>query len=116
MAGAFVNHLSEEWQAESAGTEPTQVNPYAIKVMEEIGIPMHGHRSKSIEEFRGRDFDLVVTVCDHAREVCPFFPGRRYMHRSFPDPSQAEGSEDEIMDAFRAVRDEIRSWVEEQFL
>ncbi len=116
MAEAFVNALSKEWKAESAGTEPSEVNPYAIRVMEEIGISMEGHRSKSIEEFRGREFDLVVTVCDHARETCPFFPGKRYLHKGFEDPSQIEGSEEEILEGFRRIRDEIREWVEEKFL
>ncbi len=116
MAEAFVNALSDKWQAESAGTEPSHVNPYAIRVMEEIGISMEGHHSKSIEEFRGRDFDLVVTVCDHAKETCPFFPGKRHIHRGFQDPSEAEGTEEEIMEVFRKVRDEIREWVEREFI
>jgi len=116
MAEAFVNALSDEWQAESAGTEATEVSPYAIKVMEEIGISMEGHRSKSIEEFRGREFDLVVTVCDHAKETCPFFPGKRYMHMGFEDPSEAKGTEEDILQVFRRVRDEIRKWIEDEFL
>ncbi len=116
MAEAFVNELSREWKAESAGTEATSVNPYVIRVMEELGISMEGHRSKSIEEFRGEEFDLVVTVCDHAKEVCPFFPGKKYMHRSFPYPSQAKGSEEEVLDEFRRVRDMIREWVEIEFV
>ncbi len=116
MAEAFVNHLSKKWQAESAGTEATEVNPYAKRVMEEIGISLEGHRSKSIEEFRGQEFDLVVTVCDHAKETCPFFPGKRYMHMGFQDPSGASGSDEEIMQVFRKVRDEIREWVEREFV
>ncbi len=116
MAEAFVNQLSKKWQAESAGTEATEVNPYAKRAMEEIGISLEGHRSKSIEEFRGQEFDLVVTVCDHAKETCPFFPGKRYMHMGFQDPSEARGSDEEIMQVFRKVRDEIREWVEREFV
>ncbi len=116
MAEAFVNHLSNKWRAESAGTEATEVNPYAKRVMEEIGISLEGHRSKSIEEFRGQMFDLVVTVCDHAKEACPFFPGKRYMHMGFQDPSEAKGTEEEILQVFRKIRDEIREWVEKEFV
>ena len=116
MAEAFVNHLSKKWRAESAGTEATEVNPYAKRVMEEIGISLEGHRSKSIEEFRGQMFDLVVTVCDHAKEACPFFPGKQYMHMGFQDPSEAKGTEEEILQLFRKIRDEIREWVEKEFL
>ncbi len=116
MAEAFVNHFSKEWKAESAGTEPSGINPQAIRVMEELGISMEGHRSKSIEEFRGRDFDLVVTVCDHAKETCPFFPGKKHIHKGFQDPSEAEGTEEEILAVFRRVRDEIRRWIMEEFI
>ena len=116
MAEAFVNSLSGEWQAESAGTEASRVNPYTIKAMEEIGSSMDDHRSKPIEEFRGQKFDLVVTVCDHAKETCPFFPGKRYMHRGFDDPSEAKGTDEEIFQVFRRVRDQIREWVEGEFV
>jgi len=116
MAEAFVNHLySDRWRAESAGTIATEVNPYAIKVMEELGISMEGHRSKSINEFRGRIFDLVVTVCDQARETCPFFPGKQSIHRGFPDPSEIKGSEKEIIQGIREVRDQIKEWIMETF-
>jgi len=116
MAEAFVNHLcSDRYRAESAGTLATQVNPYAIAVMEEIGISMEGHRSKSIEEFRDRTFDVVITVCDNAKEACPFFPGKRVIHKGFRDPSGFIGSDDERMKEFRKVRDEIRSWILNEF-
>ncbi len=116
MAEAFLNHMyGDRYTAESAGTAATQVNPHAIAVMEELGISMEGHRSKSIEEFRGRNFDVVVTVCDSAREACPFFPGNTVIHRSFRDPAEAAGSEEEIIEAFRQVRDEIKEWIEGEF-
>ena len=105
----------DKYKAESAGVTPTQVNPYVAKVMAEIGIDLSTHRSKSIMEFQGKTFDYVVTVCDSAREVCPFFPGEKEMHKSFPDPTAFEGSEEEVLPKVRAVRDEIKQWVENTF-
>ncbi len=116
MAEAFLNNLcGDKYKAESAGVTPTQVNPYVAKVMAEIGIDLSTHRSKSIMEFQGKTFDYVVTVCDSAREVCPFFPGEKEMHKSFPDPAAFEGSEEEVLPKVRAVRDEIKEWVENTF-
>lgn len=126
MAEAFLNHMyGSRYTAESAGTVATQVNPYAIAVMEELGISMEGHRSKSIEEFRGRIFDVVITVCDSAREACPFFPGKVVIHRGFDDPSSyhvkrgkntiRDGPNTEKLAVFRRVRDEIKEWIEEEF-
>ena len=113
MAEGFLNALyGDRYEGSSAGIEPAQVNPYAIKVMAEIGIDISKHRSKSVEDFRGKNFDYVVTVCDHAREVCPFFPGDRILHRSFEDPSEFKGNEDEILEEVRRVRDEIKDWIE----
>ncbi len=77
--------------------------------MAELGIDISRHRSKSVTEFEGRHFDLVITVCDSAREQCPFFPGASGMlHVGFPDPGRAQGTEEEIMAVFRRVRDEMR--------
>ena len=113
MAEGMVNHLhGDRYQAYSAGTEPGSVHPLAVKVMAEIGIDISGHRSKHLREFAGREMDLVVTVCDNAREACPFFPGaKENRHESFPDPSAAGGSDDEKLAAFRATRDAIRTWI-----
>jgi len=117
MAEAFLNYLyPEKFQAYSAGTKPGKLNPYVVKVMEEIGLDMSGHRSKSVEEFAGETFDYVVTVCDQARESCPFFPGaKEYIHKSFPDPSSFQGSEREKLEFTRKVRDEIKAFIEEFF-
>ena len=116
MAEAFLNKLcGDKYKAESAGVTPTQVNPYVAKVMAEIGIDLSTHRSKSIMEFEGKTFDYVVTVCDSARETCPFFPGEKEMHKSFPDPAAFKGSEEEILPKVRVVRDEIKEWVENTF-
>ncbi len=117
MAEGFLKTLfGDRYEAYSAGTHPTKVNPYAIKAMAEIGIDISNHRSKSIEEFRGVRFDYVVTVCDNAKENCPFLPGAKvYLHKSFKDPSEAKGMEEEIMRVFRRIRDEIKNWIEETF-
>lgn len=109
MAEAIVNaRLSVEWHAVSAGTKPAgYVHPKALAALAEIGIDHEG-RSKLADEFRGSDFDLVVTVCDSAAEECPVWLGKgKRTHHSFPDPAKAEGSEEEVMNAFRAVRDDL---------
>jgi len=105
----------DKYEAKSAGITPTQINPYLVKVMTEIGIDLSAHRSKSILEFQGKTFDYVVTVCDAAREACPFFPGEKETHKSFPDPSAFKGTEEELLRKVRVVRDEIKSWVENTF-
>ena len=117
MAEGFVNALySDRYNAFSAGTEPSTVSPYAVRVMREIGIDISDHRSKSVDEFLDKDLDYVVTVCDHAKEACPFFPGgRKALHKGFPDPASVPGTEDEKLSLFRLVRDEIRDWVEKSF-
>ncbi|HZU04286.1 MAG TPA: arsenate reductase ArsC [Ktedonobacteraceae bacterium] len=93
----------------SAGTEPRVVHPLAIKAMQEIGIDISHQSAKGIEAFASAPpMDLVVTVCDEAQEACPFFPNaRRQIHWGFPDPSQAQGSEEERLTVFRQVRDQI---------
>lgn len=116
MAEGLLNHyMGDRYEAVSAGTEATRVNPFAVQALQELGIDIAHHRSKSIEEFRGRSFDTVVTVCDNARESCPFFPGRRVIHKSFPDPSRAAGDDGQVLQSFRRVRDEIRHWLELEF-
>jgi arsenate reductase len=98
----------------SAGTRPSRVRPEAIEAMREIGVDISGHRSKSVDEFVGRDVDVVVTVCDNARESCPVFPGAtEVVHHAFDDPAAVEGAWDERLAAFRRVRDEIRAWLRE---
>ena len=110
LAEALVNHdLAGQWQASSAGTEPAgYVHPMAIQALEELGIHHQGV-SKSVEQFRNGSFDLVITVCDDAAENCPVWLGMgKKFHISFPDPAKAHGTEEEIMTAFRTVRDDIR--------
>jgi len=109
MAEAIVNaRFSPEWQAFSAGTKPAgYIHPRTMQVLEEIAISHQG-TSKHTDEFRNMAFDLVVTVCDDAAEDCPVWPGSdKLLHVGFPDPAKATGNEDEILAAFRSVRDEI---------
>jgi arsenate reductase len=116
MAEAFLNALcGDKYEAKSAGVTPTGLNPYVVKVMAEIGIDLSTHRSKSILEFQGKTFDYVVTVCDAARENCPFFPGEIEIDKSFPDPSTFKGTEEEILRKVRILRDEMKKWVESTF-
>ncbi|MBN1836023.1 MAG: arsenate reductase ArsC [Spirochaetales bacterium] len=103
--------VGDRYEAASAGISATRVRPQAVAVLAELGIDISGHRSKSIEEFRGRLFDVVVTVCDHARETCPFFPGKLVLHEGFLDPAAAQGSEEEVLETFRKVRDQIAAWI-----
>jgi arsenate reductase (thioredoxin) len=98
----------ERFEVFSAGTRPSLVRPEAIAVMNEIGIDISGHHSKSIDEFVSQDLDTVITVCDKAKESCPVFPGRtQRLHWPFEDPASVQGTEDQRKDAFRKVRDRI---------
>jgi arsenate reductase len=94
----------------SAGTKPTRVRPEAIAVMHEVGIDISDHRSKSVDEFAGQNFDYVITVCDNAKESCPIFPAKtKRIHWSIDDPAAVQGSEEERLTAFRRARDELRA-------
>lgn len=110
MAEGIVNfYLGDRFQAFSAGTEATRVHPLAIQVMAELGIDISGHRSKTLEEFSGEQFDHVITLCGSANEQCPVvFGGVERVHIGFDDPSQATGTPEEILQEFRRVRDEIK--------
>ncbi|HLH07153.1 MAG TPA: arsenate reductase ArsC [Terriglobales bacterium] len=113
MAEGLLRHLAgDRFEAFSAGTKPVGLNPNAIKAMSEVGIDISRHRSKSVDEFAGQQFDYVITVCDNAKESCPFFPGGgERIHHSFEDPAAA--SKEQQLDAFRRVRDQISSWLSE---
>lgn len=102
----FANGKAEVY---SAGVETHGVNPRAIEVMKEDGIDISGHTSNNIDEYRNIDFDLVITVCDNAKERCPYFPTKaQKFHYNFPDPAKASGSAEEIMNEFRKVREMIK--------
>ena len=95
----------------SAGIETHGVNPKAIAVMKEDGIDISGHTSNNINEYRDIDFDYVITVCDNAKERCPFFPSKaKKFHQNFPDPAKAKGSVEEVMNEFRKVREMIKAY------
>jgi len=114
LAEAYLRHFAGN-QAEvySAGVETHGVNPRAIATMKEDGIDISGHTSNHVDEYRDIDFDFVITVCDHAREVCPYFPtNAKKFHHNFPDPAKATGDEATIMVAFASVREEIKSYCE----
>ena len=114
MAEGWIRHaLGDRVEVYSAGTQPSgYVHPLAVKAMEEVGIDISHHRSKSTEEFRGMHFDLVITVCDDADKNCPVWLGRGHkVHIGFPDPAAAAGSEEERLAVFRQVRDGIRERV-----
>jgi arsenate reductase len=114
MAEALVNHdLGDRFEAFSAGTMPRSPHPAALKVLAEIGIDHSRARSKSLDEFEDATFDFVITLCDGANEACPvFFGGVERSHLGFADPAVATGTEEDILAAFRRVRDEIREVVE----
>ena len=98
----------------SAGVETHGVNPKAISTMKEIGIDISSHTSNNITEYLGIDFDYVITVCDNAKERCPYFPTKAVkLHYNFPDPAKAAGTDDEINEQFRAVRSLIKDYCEQ---
>ncbi|NOT60504.1 MAG: arsenate reductase ArsC [Acidobacteria bacterium] len=114
MAEGLLRYLGgARFEVHSAGTRASFVRPEAIQVMAEVGIDLSGHRSKNVSEFDGQEFDYVITVCDHANEVCPVFAGRtQRIHQSFADPpAPGVGTDEERLAVFRRVRDELRVWL-----
>lgn len=114
MAEGWLRFLAgDHYEAHSAGTEATQVRPLAIRAMREVGIDISGHESKTLERYLPEPWDYVITVCDQANEACPLFPGgRKRLHWSLPDPSKAEGGEEQQLEVYREVRDSIRRRIE----
>lgn len=113
MAEALLrHHFGSQFDVSSAGTEATFVKEQAGVVLTELGIETEGLFSKTIEDLGDRHFDTVVTVCDDAKDNCPYYPGRvRTIHQSFPDPSSVGSNREENLDAFRKIRDSIQSWI-----
>lgn len=116
----------DRYEVYSAGVEATRVDPRAVLVMSEIGIDISSQRSKEANEYRGTLFDLAVTVCDKAKEMCPICgvslkaptmtpAAKETIHRNFIDPAAAEGSEEDQLNAFRQARDAIKDWIEQTF-
>jgi arsenate reductase len=114
IAEGWARHLKGDViDAYSAGVRPIDVSSRAIKVMTEVGVDISTHKSKHMDEFRGIDFDYVVTLCDNVSESCPVFPGKtKIVHKPFEDPHLAAGSEETVLATFRKVRDQIKAFVE----
>ncbi len=118
MAEGYLKYRFPNWQIYSAGTEPgIEVNPLAVKAMREIGIDISNQYPKHVDQFIDMEFDFVLTVCDHAREVCPTFTGpvKHRLHRGFEDPALSTGTEQEKLKTYRKVRDQIIAWLDEIF-
>ena len=115
MAEGLLQHLGEgQYEVSSAGTKPVGVNPLAIEAMRELGIDISAQRSKSVTEFAQETFGTVITVCDHAAEHCPAFPGAPVrLHWSLPDPAASSGTPEEKLAAFRKIRDDLERRIRE---
>ncbi|MDJ0804376.1 MAG: arsenate reductase ArsC [Desulfobacterales bacterium] len=116
MAEGWTNHLKRDViECRSAGVETHGLNPLAVRVMAEAGVDISHHKSQLVDEFLGAPWDVVVTVCGHAHESCPFFPGKaNVVHVGFDDPpalAQSESTEEAALVHYRRVRDEIRAFV-----
>jgi arsenate reductase (thioredoxin) len=112
MAHGFLQSFNKSLEVHSAGTKPAKrINPTAILVMKEAGIDISGHKTKNVDEYLNDHWDYVITVCDNARESCPYFNGkvRHRLHMGFEDPSEFTGTEEEILNEFRRVRDNIKT-------
>lgn len=118
MAEGLLRHIcGDRFDVFSAGTKPSIVRGEAIAVMGELGIDITHHRSKSVDEFADRKIDYVLTVCDNAKESCPYFPAAtRLIHHAFDDPAEVAGNEEERLAAFRRVRNSIKAYIETDFV
>jgi arsenate reductase len=118
MAEGLLKHITQsKYEINSAGTKPSIVRPEAIKALAEIGIDISGNRSKSVDEFANEEIDFVLTVCDNAKENCPYFPAKtRLIHHSFADPAEVQGDEETRLNAFRKIREEIKAYFETDFV
>ncbi len=115
--GLLRNLAGDRFEAHSAGTGATHVRALAVRAMDEVGVDISGQESKTLDRYLDEPFDYVITVCDDANEACPFFPGaKNRLHWSFEDPSRAEGTEEERLEVFRSVRDQIRARIEQELV
>lgn len=114
--GLLRAYYGDRYAVYSAGTEPSRVNPFAIEAMHDLGIDLSDHRSEHVDQFAQTPMDYVVTVCDSAREKCPYLPARlRNIHHRFEDPSATNGTDAMKLAAFCRIRDEIKVWLDETF-
>lgn len=114
MAEGYINtRYGDRWEAYSAGSEPSSLNPYAVRAMKEIEVDISCHQPKNISSFTGEEMDILITVCEGN---CPFFPwAKEVIHQGFPDPSLLSGTDDEIMSGTRRIRDLMTAWIDERF-
>jgi arsenate reductase (thioredoxin) len=117
MAEAILNKLyGNRYTAFSAGTDPTQIDPLVVLVMSEIDIDVSNYQSKGLNIFKDSTLDYVITLCDQAKESCPYFPGGNlHLHRGFSDPSEFKGKSEDVINGYRRIRDEIKNWIEKEF-
>ena len=115
MAEGLLQHICKDrFDVYSAGTKPSIVRPEAIKALEEIGLDISNNRSKSVDEFSDKEIEFVLTVCNNAKENCPYFPAKtKLIHHPFEDPADVEGDEETKVEAFRKVRDQIKAYLPE---
>ena len=115
IAEGYLRYFADDKAAiYSAGIETHGLNPRAVEIMKEDGIDISGHTSNHVDEYKDIDFDMVITVCDHAKEACPYFPTKAIkFHYNFPDPAKANGTENEIMQEFREIREMIKTYSKE---
>src|SRR5687767_8075963 len=115
MAHGYLRYFgNESLDVYSAGIQTHGVNPNAVAVMKEDGVDISHHTSNNVREYADQEFDFVITVCDNAKENCPYFPSKvQTFHHDFPDPAKATGTSQEILDEFRRVRDMIRKYISE---
>lgn len=112
MAEGYLRMFTgEKAEVYSAGVETHGVNPKAVLVMKEDGLDISCHTSNNIDEYRNIEFDYVITVCDNAKENCPYFPSQaKAFHHNFPDPAKATGSDEKVLNEFRKVRDMVKKY------
>jgi arsenate reductase len=114
--GLLRSKYGDRFEVFSAGTRKTKVSVRAIEVMQEIGIDISHHRSKTLGEYYGASFDLAVTLCDNAHAICPVVSGaKKTIHQGFADPHLTPGTDEDSLDGYRKVRDEIAGWIDEEF-
>ena len=117
MAHGFLENFQDNLTILSAGTKPEPLNKYAVKVMHELDIDISNYSSNHIDEYLTQEIDLILTVCDNAKEICPVFPKKTdFIHFSFYDPANAEGTDKEKLIVYRRVRDEINVFLKNKFL
>lgn len=119
MAEAFLKSFDKSLEVCSAGTAPaSKVHPKAVRVMKEVGIDISANKTKTVQQFLSQSFDYVITVCDNAKETCPFFTGKveHRLHMGFEDPAEATGSDEQILGVFRKVRDQIKAEFQKFYL